>query len=192
MLFYLASLQSIPTDVYEAAAIDGAGTWRTFWKITFPLLKPGHFFVAVLSVIGALKLFDQAFIVSGGGRRAELLDAHGRALPLPDGDRRTCDFGYRGGGRDRAVRDHLHADADPALLFGKAEVRLMATDVRSRSQRRRLPPARRSRRAPRPSTRARVLVYALLIASRAPLLHPVLLERLDVAEDRCRRRRGST
>jgi multiple sugar transport system permease protein len=66
MLFYLASLQAIPTDVYEAAAIDGAGAWRTFWKITFPLLKPGHFFVAVLSVIGALQVFDQAFFVSGG------------------------------------------------------------------------------------------------------------------------------
>jgi multiple sugar transport system permease protein len=66
MLFYLAALQSIPTDVYEAAAIDSAGAWRTFWKITFPLLKPAHFFVAVVSVIGALKLFDQAFIVSQG------------------------------------------------------------------------------------------------------------------------------
>jgi ABC-type sugar transport system permease subunit len=66
MLFYLATLQSIPTDVYEAAAIDGTSRWRTFWKITFPLLKPGHFFVAVLSVIGCLKIFDQAFIVSGG------------------------------------------------------------------------------------------------------------------------------
>ncbi|CAN5140820.1 sugar ABC transporter permease [soil metagenome] len=67
MLFYLASLQSISTDVYEAAAIDGAGAWRTFWKITFPLLKPGHYFVAVLSVIGSLQVFDQAFFVSGGG-----------------------------------------------------------------------------------------------------------------------------
>ncbi len=67
MLFYLASLQSISTDVYEAAAIDGARTWRTFWKITFPLLKPGHFFVLVVSVIGSLQLFDQAFIASGGG-----------------------------------------------------------------------------------------------------------------------------
>jgi multiple sugar transport system permease protein len=66
MLFYLATLQSIPTDVYEAAAIDGTSRWRTFWKITFPLLKPGHFFVGVLSVIGCLKVFDQAFIVSGG------------------------------------------------------------------------------------------------------------------------------
>jgi multiple sugar transport system permease protein len=67
MLFYLASLQSIPTDVYEAAAIDGASGWRTFWKITFPLLKPGHFFVLTVSLIGALQVFDQAFFVSGGG-----------------------------------------------------------------------------------------------------------------------------
>jgi multiple sugar transport system permease protein len=66
MLFYLAYLQAIPTDVYEAAAIDGAGAWRTFWKITFPLLKPGHFFVSTLLVIGGLKMFDQAFIASGG------------------------------------------------------------------------------------------------------------------------------
>jgi multiple sugar transport system permease protein len=65
MLFYLASLQAISTEVYEAAAIDGAGAWRTFWKITFPLLKPGHFFVAVVSVIGALQMFDQSFIVGG-------------------------------------------------------------------------------------------------------------------------------
>jgi multiple sugar transport system permease protein len=66
MLFYLAALQAIPTDVYEAAAIDGAGPWRTFWKITFPLLKPGHFFVAVVSIIGAMKIFDQVYIISRG------------------------------------------------------------------------------------------------------------------------------
>jgi ABC-type sugar transport system permease subunit len=65
MLFYLASLQAIPTEVYEAAAIDGAGAWRTFWKVTFPLLKPGHFFVAVVSVIGALQMFDQSFLIGG-------------------------------------------------------------------------------------------------------------------------------
>jgi multiple sugar transport system permease protein len=67
MLFYLATLQAIPIEVYEAAAIDGAGPWRTFWKITFPLLKPAHFFVAVVSVIGALQQFDQSFIVGGTG-----------------------------------------------------------------------------------------------------------------------------
>ncbi|HET7030670.1 MAG TPA: sugar ABC transporter permease [Candidatus Limnocylindrales bacterium] len=65
MLFYLASLQTIPGEVYEAAAIDGAGTWQMFWKITFPLLKPGHFFVATVAIIGALQLFDQARIAGG-------------------------------------------------------------------------------------------------------------------------------
>ena len=66
MLFYLAALQAISTDVYEAAALDGANTWRTFRKITFPLLRPAHFFVIVVFGIGALKIFDQAFLVSGG------------------------------------------------------------------------------------------------------------------------------
>lgn len=66
MLFYLAALQNIPTDVYEAAEIEGSSAWQTFWRITFPLLKPGHYFVAVVSIIGCMKVFDQAFIVSGG------------------------------------------------------------------------------------------------------------------------------
>ena len=66
MLFYLAALQSIPTDVYEAAAVDNTGAWRTFWRITFPLLRPAHFFILVVFGIGALKIFDQQFIVSAG------------------------------------------------------------------------------------------------------------------------------
>jgi multiple sugar transport system permease protein len=65
MLFYLASLQTISGEVYEAAAIDGAGSWQMFWKITFPLLRPGHYFVATVAVIGALQLFDQARIAGG-------------------------------------------------------------------------------------------------------------------------------
>ena len=65
MLFYLASLQTINTEVYEAAALDGASAWQTFWRITFPLLKPGHYFVATVAVIGALQVFDQAYIAGG-------------------------------------------------------------------------------------------------------------------------------
>jgi multiple sugar transport system permease protein len=65
MLFYLASLQTISSEIYEAAAIDGAGAWQSFWRITFPLLKPGHYFVATVAVIGALQLFDQAVIAGG-------------------------------------------------------------------------------------------------------------------------------
>lgn len=67
MLFYLSFLQSIPNEVYEAAAIDGAGWWQTFRRITFPLLRPAHFFVATLLVIGGFKLFDQAIIAGGRG-----------------------------------------------------------------------------------------------------------------------------
>jgi len=70
MIFYLASLQAIPNDVYEAAALDNTGAWRTFWKITFPLLRPAHFFCLVVFGIGALKLFDQAFLIAGGASGA--------------------------------------------------------------------------------------------------------------------------
>jgi len=65
MLFYLASLQTIPRETYEAAAMDGANAWSSFWRITFPLLRPGHFFVATVSVIGSLQIFDQAFVAGG-------------------------------------------------------------------------------------------------------------------------------
>src|SRR5262249_39545394 len=66
MLFYRAALQAIPDDVYEAAALDNTGAWRTFWKITFPLLRPAHFFCLVVFGIGALKLFDQPFLIAKG------------------------------------------------------------------------------------------------------------------------------
>lgn len=70
MLFYLAALQAISNDVYEAAALDNTGAWRTFWKITFPLLKPAHFFCLVVFGIGALKLFDQPFLIGKGASGA--------------------------------------------------------------------------------------------------------------------------
>jgi ABC-type sugar transport system permease subunit len=67
MLFYLTFLQTISKEVYEAAAIDGAGPWQMFRRITFPLLRPAHFFVATLLLIGGFKLFDQAIIAGGRG-----------------------------------------------------------------------------------------------------------------------------
>jgi ABC-type sugar transport system permease subunit len=67
MLFYLASLQTIPGELYEAAALDGAGWWQTFRRVTFPLLRPAHYFVATVALIGALQLFDQAYIGGGVG-----------------------------------------------------------------------------------------------------------------------------
>lgn len=69
MVYYLAALQAIPRELYEAAAIDGAGPREAFWRITFPLLRPAHFFVATVGVIGGIQMFDQAFI--GGGPNGE-------------------------------------------------------------------------------------------------------------------------
>jgi multiple sugar transport system permease protein len=66
MLFYLAALQGIGADLYEAARMEGATAWQQFREITFPMLRRTHVFVAVMGTIGALKVFDQAFIVSAG------------------------------------------------------------------------------------------------------------------------------
>jgi ABC-type sugar transport system permease subunit len=121
MLFYLAALQAIPTDVYEAAAIDGARAWRTFWKITFPLLKPGHFFVLVLSIIGCLKVFDQAFIVSGGsgGPNYSTLTA---VVYLYQTAIQDVDFGYAAAMGVALFALIFTATLVQRLLFGKAEI----------------------------------------------------------------------
>jgi multiple sugar transport system permease protein len=67
MLIYLAGLQGIPTDLYEAATVDGAGSWKKFWKVTLPMISPVLFFNLVNGVIGALQTFTQAFILTEGG-----------------------------------------------------------------------------------------------------------------------------
>jgi multiple sugar transport system permease protein len=67
MLIFLAGLKQIPQDLYDAAAIDGAGGWNRFWRITVPMLTPVIFFNLVMGLIGAFKAFTAAFIVSGGG-----------------------------------------------------------------------------------------------------------------------------
>jgi multiple sugar transport system permease protein len=121
MLFYLASLQAIPTDVYEAAAIDGAGAWRTFWKVTFPLLKPGHFFVAVVSVIGALQMFDQSFIIGGasGGPNYSTLTV---VLYLYNQAIANIKFGYAAAVGLVLFLFIFSVTLIQRLLFGKAEV----------------------------------------------------------------------
>jgi len=67
MIIFLAGLQGIPQELYEAAAIDGAGAWRRLRHVTLPLLTPSLFFVTVLTVIFALRVFTSAYIASGGG-----------------------------------------------------------------------------------------------------------------------------
>jgi len=67
LVIYLAGLQDIPRDLYEAAALDGAGGWRSFWAITLPLLRPVLLFVMVTHVIGSFQLFGQVLVLTGGG-----------------------------------------------------------------------------------------------------------------------------
>ncbi|GEM44876.1 carbohydrate ABC transporter permease [Deinococcus cellulosilyticus] len=66
-IILLAGLQSISKDVYEAAAIDGASKWTTFWRITLPLMRPSILFCMVLSVFGTLQLFTESALITAGG-----------------------------------------------------------------------------------------------------------------------------
>lgn len=67
MVILLAGLQAIPADLYEAARIDGASGRRAFWNITLPLLTPSTFFVVVISLINGFQVFDQVYVMTGGG-----------------------------------------------------------------------------------------------------------------------------
>jgi len=66
-LILLAGLQSIPGDLYEAAEMDGTSRWRTFWRITMPLLWPTMLVVLVLALIKSVQTFDEVFVLTGGG-----------------------------------------------------------------------------------------------------------------------------
>ena len=67
MVFYLAGLQNIDYQVYEAAKIDGASAWKTFWRITVPLLKPVIVMTFIMSINGTLQLFDESVNLTNGG-----------------------------------------------------------------------------------------------------------------------------
>ncbi|TYS69956.1 sugar ABC transporter permease [Sutcliffiella horikoshii] len=67
MVIYLAGLQSIPDDLYEAADIDGATKWKQIWHITVPLLMPSIMIVTIMSSISAMKVFEEIYVMTGGG-----------------------------------------------------------------------------------------------------------------------------
>jgi multiple sugar transport system permease protein len=66
MLIFLAGLKQIPSEMYEAAAIDGANGWHRFWRVTIPLLTPIIFFNLIMQTISGFMVFTQAFIITGG------------------------------------------------------------------------------------------------------------------------------
>lgn len=67
MIIYIAALQDIPKTLYEAANIDGANKWQQFFKITFVMLTPAHFFVFMILTINSFKVFDLIFVLTDGG-----------------------------------------------------------------------------------------------------------------------------
>ena len=67
MMLLSTGLSSLPTDVYEAASIDGAGKFRQFWSMTVPMIKPTILVVIMMGFIYTLKVFDLIFVMTGGG-----------------------------------------------------------------------------------------------------------------------------
>jgi multiple sugar transport system permease protein len=67
MVVFVAGLQAIPASLYEAAAIDGAGRWQAFRYVTVPMLRPTILFMLVITTIGYLQLFEEPFVMTGGG-----------------------------------------------------------------------------------------------------------------------------
>ena len=91
MVIYLAGLQGIPEELYEAAAVDGAGTWRKFISITIPQLRPVILFTVVLSTIGTLQLFDEPYVLTEGGPNNATLTI---VMYLYQNGFQFFDFGY--------------------------------------------------------------------------------------------------
>lgn len=91
MVILLAGLQAIPRDLYEAAATDGAGRWTTFRRVVLPQLRPVLLFTTITSTIGTLQLFDEPFLLTGGGPSNATLTP---VLYLYKVGFRQFDFGY--------------------------------------------------------------------------------------------------
>lgn len=66
-LIVISGLQRIPAEIYEAASLDNASRWRTFWKITFPMISPQLFFLLITMTLSSFKVFDTVSIMTGGG-----------------------------------------------------------------------------------------------------------------------------
>jgi multiple sugar transport system permease protein len=67
VIIYLAGLQDVPTSLYEAASLDGAGAWSRFWNVTLPMISPIIFFNLIMGIIGMFQYFTQAYIMTKGG-----------------------------------------------------------------------------------------------------------------------------
>ena len=116
MVILLAGLQAIPQELYEAARVDGANAWQRFRAITLPLLSPSTFFVVVISLINGFQVFDQVYVMTGGGPSGASQVVVGQIYDL------TFRYGRAG-----------HASALSWLLFA---VILLVTALQLRGQKR--------------------------------------------------------
>jgi multiple sugar transport system permease protein len=80
MVIYLAGLQDVPRDLYDAAAIDGAGAWRRFWHVTLPSISPVIYFNLVMAGIGALQVFTQVFVIAASTAQSPYEGSPARSL----------------------------------------------------------------------------------------------------------------
>jgi lactose/L-arabinose transport system permease protein len=117
-IIILAGLQNVPSELYEAAKIDGANPWQQFWGITLPLLRPILLFAFVLSVIGTLQLFTEPFLITGGGPGNATLTL---GVYLYQQGFRSFNFGYAS-----AIG---YAIALLAVLFSLIQLRLFGRDA---------------------------------------------------------------
>lgn len=87
---FLAALQSIPRDLYDAALVDGATAWQRFRYVTLPALRPTIMFVYIIGIIGSFQVFDQIFVMTGGGpinaTRTLVFDLYDRFTTLKLGE----------------------------------------------------------------------------------------------------------
>ena len=112
VIIFLAGLQAIPQEYHDAASVDGAGRRARFRHVTLPLLTPSIFFTGILSLIGALQVFDQVYVLARPGKPTEatitlvyFIYEEGLQL-LPDGFRQRCcvdPVPHRGGAHDRLL-----------------------------------------------------------------------------------------
>ena len=118
MVIFLAGLQNIPQEYYEAALIDGARGWSMFSKITWPLLSPTTYFVGIMSVIGSFQVFTQVYVLWPSSLGGPLGDEGRGQVPLRDG-LELLQVRIRCSHRIRVVRHHLRLD--PGAAQGRGQ-----------------------------------------------------------------------
>ena len=117
MIYFLAALQSVDRELYEAAEVDGAGNWQQFWHVTLPGIRPVLIFLILVGTIGAFQLFELPYVLFHGVWTNYAVTI---VMYLSRWASRQGDIGYASADRLDAGADHLRGLADPAPRDGQA------------------------------------------------------------------------